>query len=237
MNNENEQNEQNEEDIVQDFQKLAITPTEYTVLSIDIGIHHLGISLAKVNVDFTLKEIVWIDLIDITRYVHRNGPKVKECKLHHTKTFSDWVEHVIQENNELFEYSDFILIERQPPLGFVVIEQLIFNKYRHKTYLISPKNVHNYLNITRLDYDKRKEYTVKAANMYLSNYFKQKLLLYERSHDIADSICMMLYWLDKSSKKYRIDMHHKQFCVESSTLENIFQRLEKFRYINKDASS
>ncbi len=212
------------------FDELSISQKEYYALSIDVGIHHLGISYSKINEDFTLNEIVWIDLIDITKYTHRVCSK-KDCQLHHTKTFSDWMEHLFQENNELFDNADFILVERQPPLGFVVIEQIIFNKFRNKTYLISPKNVHSYLNITRFDYDKRKEYSLKVANLYLSDYYKEKIKMYERAHDIADTICMLLYWLDKSAKKYKIEMHHKKNCLESSAIENILERLEKFRYV------
>ena len=97
----------------------------YCVLSVDIGVLHLGISVTTLDEDYNVIDIIWIDLIDITQFKHEYGVSRNKCKLYHTKTFCDWLNHTYQENFEFFNMADFILVERQPPMGFVVVEQLI----------------------------------------------------------------------------------------------------------------
>ena len=117
--------------------------------------------------------------------------------MYHTKTFCDWLNHVFQEH-KCFEEADYILIERQPPMGFVAIEQLIFSKYRNKAILISPNSMHAYFKLGNFDYDKRKEYTENICKNNIKNPILLKQLeLYHRRHDIADSVCLMLYWINK----------------------------------------
>ena len=124
-----------------------IIQDEYKVLSIDIGVINMGLSLSVINKDYTFKEVLLVDNIDITSYKHSKC-KYSECNLHHTKTFCDWVEHMIYENREHFDYCDIILLEKQPPKGFVVIEQLIYSKYIISTktmnYTISDDDNDNY---------------------------------------------------------------------------------------------
>jgi hypothetical protein len=197
------------------------------VLSIDIGIHHLGISVSCLNLDYTFREIIHVDNIDITEYTHKKV-SAKDCTLYHTKTFCDWIDHVIQENRSIFEDADVILIERQPPFGFVAVEQLLFKMYRHKTYLIHPRNVHTYLNIGFYDYETRKVYCDKICRRFLTETLTEQLKTYDRSHDIADSICMMLYWRSKKETEYRREQHRK---ICDKKFKDVFEKLESFRYV------
>jgi hypothetical protein len=201
---------------------------EIYVLSIDIGIQHLGLSMNLLNHDYTFKEVLWIDMIDISNYskLHRYV-SCEDCQLYHTRTFTDWVEHLVQENEEFFEAADVVLIERQPPTGFVAIEQLLFSKFRKKAHLIHPRNVHSYLNFHGLDYEKRKELSVKIANRIMPDKYKDQLLYYERHHDIADSICMTLYWKEKKHKEWKRKMNLKK---AQEDFGDIFEKLESFRY-------
>lgn len=203
---------------------------EYRILSIDVGVIHFGISVSVLNEDFTLKEIIWVDNIDITKYKHTKC-SIDQCKLYHTKTFCDWIEHIIQENKEYFEESDMIIIEKQPPQGFVVIEQLIFSKYRKKTSLISPQSVHKFFNFFDLDYEKRKELSVIISDKYLPEYLINRSKMFDRRHDISDSICMMLYFIDKKQIEYkkakRYNRHNENRDMNGM---NAFDKLEKFRY-------
>jgi len=203
-----------------------------SVLSIDVGVSHLGLSVSLLSHEYKLEEIIWVDMIDITSYTHRKVCREK-CTLHHTKTFSDWMEHLYQENRIFFEAVDVILVERQPPMGFVVVEQLIFNKYRDKTVLISPRKVHCHFNISDADYDKRKEYSINIARPYLTETLQEQTTYYERSHDIADSICMLLYWRDKKEKEYLREQRMerlKTITREEWKGKNVFEKLETFRY-------
>lgn len=201
---------------------------EIHVLSIDIGMYHLGLSMTTLMSDYTFKEIIWVDLIDITEYKHKYVSR-EECKLYHTKTFSDWIDHVQQENKIFFESADFILIERQPPGGINAIEQLLFKMYRNKTHLIHPRNVHKYLNIGHLDYDQRKIYSTKIASRFLNCHLLEQTTYYERDHDISDSICIMLYWRDKKHKEWKRQQHFLKCNVE---YKDVYIKLETFRYIS-----
>ena len=207
---------------------------EMMVLSIDIGVIHLGLSLMSIQSDYSLKAVEWIDLIDITKYQH-HSVSAKDCTLYHTRTMSDWLTHTIQENRIFFEEADVILLERQPPMSpFIAIEQLIFSKYRNKTYLISPKNVHTYLRISHLTYDERKIYSVKIASKYLPSRYIEQLAQYDRPHDIADSICIFLYWRDKKEKEYERQERIKQFAmIKDMDGLDVFEKLERFRYVRR----
>jgi len=198
------------------------------VLSIDVGILHFGLSETILHPDYTIKEIRTISLTDITKFNHI----LDKCTLHHTKTIVDWMDHVIQDNQLLFDESTVILIERQPFGPFTAIEQLLFSRFRNKAYLISPRNVHTYLNIGMLDYENRKNYSVKIASRFLTESNLQKMNSYERSHDIADSICMMLYWRNKKEMEYQQKERSKKWLsiLDTEGL-NVFEKLERFRYV------
>jgi len=181
----------------------------WCVMSIDIGVHHLGVSVSLLDEEYKLIEIIWIDLINITEY--DRCPNQKDCRLHHTKTFCDWLNHTFQENIGFYDMADFILVERQPPMGFVVIEQLIFSKWREKSILISPNSMHKYFGIGKYDYEKRKEYTDKIARMKITDvHLLEQLGFYHRTHDIADSICIMLYWINKKQEEYSQEQRRKR---------------------------
>ena len=196
------------------------------VLSIDVGLLHLGLSLFEISEAYEILDVVWVDMVDITQYTHRTVNE-SECLLFHTKTISDWIDHFIQENEPFFS-ADVILIERQPHGAFVAIEQLLFSRFRRKEiYLISPRSVHAYLHMTSLDYDKRKEWSVLIATRVLPERFRDQLLIYPRSHDIADSVCQFLYWRNREATVYREKMRRKRWMSDSST---VFEKLESFRY-------
>jgi len=175
----------------------------FCILSIDIGIKHLGLSVTLLNNDYSIMEIIWIDLIDIQKFIHKDGPNKSDCKLQHTKTFCDWINHVFQENAIIFERADAILIERQPPIGLVGIEQLIFSRWRDKAVLISPNSMHKFFRIGHYDYEQRKVETVRIALKCLDDNSElvEKFGTYERKHDIADTLCMMLFWIDNKNKE------------------------------------
>lgn len=216
-------------EISQELSELNITNKIYSVLSIDIGVNNLGLSCSFIDEKFQLKEIYWIELIDITKYTHTKVQR-SECKLHHTKTFSDWMEHLFQEYSDFFIKSDFILVERQPPTGFTVVEQLIFNKWRNKTFLINPINMHMFLRIRDLDYEQRKQVTENTAVKYLKGNIKDQFNCYDRKHDIGDSICMLLYWLDKKQKEYEKQKITEKFNNLTVNGMNINVWFEQYRY-------
>jgi hypothetical protein len=186
-------------------------------LSIDIGLYHLGLSLTEVTDEYEFEAILHVEMVDITRCKHR-----KTCTLEHSCTIADQVRHLVEEFKEMLDQVDEILLERQPPQGLVAIEQLLFYLYREKAILVHPRKIHNYIGSGSFDYDQRKVISQRAAEIYLTDQVKEIYNYYERKHDIADSICMMLWWINKQ----------RQVCAIKKKVEA--SGLEQFRYINSN---
>ena len=180
----------------------------YSILCIDIGVINLGMSVIICDRNtYAFRDVVGVDLLDITTFPHPPGGSC-ECCLNHTKTFTDWMEHIFQYYRIVFDSVDKILIERQPPMGFVAVEQLIFTKYRHKCELISPNSVHKFFGIGKYDYNTRKQRVEEIALKYIKNpAILEEFMGFERRHDMADSVCIGIFWLDKNNKEYTQRKH------------------------------
>jgi hypothetical protein len=94
----------------------------------------------------------------------------------------------VEDHQSIFDSADKILIERQPPGGFQNIEILLHYMFRDKVILVSPVSMHVHFGMRHLDYDQRKERTVSIAEKYIDGDIP-----YERKHDIADALCMIVY--------------------------------------------
>lgn len=145
------------------------------VLSIDIGI---------VNFAFTFwdnGELKDFDNIDITVL---KKEKEQKCIAVYMKNLFEIIPY--------FNTSNFILIERQPFSGIVAVQEIILYHFNKKCILISPVKMHKYMKIDHLDYNNRKIKTIEIAKPYLDKYEKYRKLI--RKHDIADSLCIYIYW-------------------------------------------
>jgi hypothetical protein len=119
--------------------------------------------------------------------------------LHHDFCIPDYLDHFIQENQEMFDSSDFILLERQPPKGITNVQDLLFSKFRDKVILINPISVQKYFNMNK-DYDTRKIESEKIALHFLKcfkNFYSNF-----RKHDISDSLLMIIYFHKIKSIEY-----------------------------------
>lgn len=172
------------------------------IMSIDVGIIHLAIIIAKLddswktdNSDF---EIIFCELIDITE-LNIECDNI-HCKFYHDKVMCDYIDHLCFKYQKEFESADLILIERQPISGLVVVEQLIMHKYRSKTTLISPCSVIKYFGLSNI-YEQRKIQTVEMAHDKLAD--QKHFIFNERRHDLADAYVILLYYvsINKQSKK------------------------------------
>ena len=215
----------------------------YSVMSIDIGIQHLGISIGITDEAYNLIEIEWVQLIDITEYTHKHDLLGAECHVdHESRTFADWLQHLFLEYDTLFSGVDYILVERQPPVGLVVIEQIIFLRWRQKCRLVSPRSMHSHFGIGSAaiapgdeGYEKRKRMTEAIARRN-GVWHPRAVTEYEqlsRKHDISDSICLMLFWLSKEKAKY-VREENRRRCenlpmpgVDGMTVDEWF---DKMRY-------
>jgi len=182
------------------LEKLNIC-SDLLILSIDIGIKHLALVLSSVTNCYDFKEILWVNLIDITIFDCKS-----DCKLHHDKTFADWMLHVMERYNEIFNKANFILIERQPLNGFVAVEQIIFGYWREKSILISPNSVHKFFNMNCYDYDGRKNMSINISSRYVCPEIQKEINKYERKHDICDAILFTIFWIKKQKEKMEIEI-------------------------------
>ena len=208
------------------------------ILSIDVGIHNLGISVIEADANYMFRQIIWVDLINITEF---KCNKQADCPHHHDRTIADWMHHVFDQNSEFFERCDHILIERQPPGGIVAVEQLIFARYRHKAILIAPNSVHKYFNMGWADYPGRKRISETIATRHLKGgpvELLEQYQHYDRRHDISDSILFGIYWCNKQNTKIhqvRVQREREEkfrelkIRVDSGEV-NVKDMMERFRY-------
>ncbi|MDB4413582.1 hypothetical protein N9189_03555 [Pirellulaceae bacterium] len=226
-------------DIKKDLEELDIAKEdkEYTVLCVDIGILHLGFSGLLFDDEFNFIKVFGVDMIDITDFQHPEGVDMSSCHLHHTKTFTDWMGHVFWRYSHVFDGVDAILIERQPPQGLVAVEQLIFSRYREKCELISPNSMHKHFSIGHMDYERRKEATMNIATYHISDQtVLAEYYSFDRKHDIADAVCLGLFWLKRKRDKYVYDQRLDKarnikmtFRGSDLTMKEWF---EQFRYVS-----
>jgi len=227
--------------IERDEYGLKEVPHKYTILSIDVGITNLGLSLAILDEAYHVIQIEWVNIVDITDFTHNYDLYEKDCCVNHdSRNFADWLQHFFLEYETLFEISDYILVEKQPPQGLVVVEQIIMFKYRNKCHLVHPRSMHSWFGIGSANihgedaYEERKKKTqliaeknVKWHPRAIDSY--SKLI---RKHDVTDSICLMLFWLIEMNKNYTREMNLKR--ISSVKLKNnmsALELMEQYRYI------
>jgi hypothetical protein len=154
------------------------------ILAIDIGYHNMGLVMAECGNGPQIK-------VDYIKKV-----SLEDYKYIKTNDMVDLIPLFVEDHKEIFDRADTILIERQPPGGFTNIEILLNYMFRDKVVLVSPVSMHTHFGMRHLDYDQRKERTVTIANKYL-----EEDIPYERKHDIADALCMILY------HNFRVSVH------------------------------
>ena len=154
------------------------------ILAIDIGYHNMGLVLAEAGKGPKI-EVEFIKKVSLEDYKHI-----------YSNDIVDLIPLFVDAHKYIFESAYTILIERQPPGGFTNIEVLLHYMFKDKVILVSPVSMHTHFGMRHLNYDQRKERTVEIANKYLNEDIP-----YERKHDIADALCMILY------HNFRISVH------------------------------
>jgi len=195
------------------------------ILSIDVGILHLAMVGVNLGSDYLKRpeiinnsEITLCELINITDLVYYCDDK--ECELYHDKIICDYMMHLFKKFKKEYEEADCILIERQPLVGLVAVQELIMREYRNKAHLVSPCAMLNYFGILQYTYEERKVHTEKFARKYLENFDNYKYT--ERKHDLADSLCILYYYLTTERNKY----------VEQVSKIDVCLNFEKFRHVS-----
>jgi hypothetical protein len=168
-------------------------------------------------------EIFLCELVDITDLVRNCSDK--ECTLYHDKIICDYVMHLFKKFKNVFEEVDYILIERQPIMGIVSVQELIMREYRNKSRLISPNAMLKFYGILHFDYSKRKECTEEIANKYLSGI--KMFVFNERKHDMADAFCIIYYFVSMLRTNHKIKQEKIDFRTNN---QHFFKTIEEFIY-------
>ena len=148
------------------------------ILAIDIGYHNMGLVLAEAG-DGPKIEVEYMKKVSLEEY-----------KYIYSNDFVDLIPLFVEDHKHIFDSADKILIERQPPMGFTNIEILLHYMFKDKVTLVSPVSMHVHFGMRHLNYDERKERTVCISEKYISSNMMDQ---YERKHDIADALCMIVY--------------------------------------------
>jgi hypothetical protein len=208
------------------------------VLGIDVGIINLGLCLLECDDKYNARKLTTWKHIDITYMRHNKVTRCK-CTLGHSNCICDRIQHVIQEEADVFDIADSIIIEQQPPCGHVAVEQLIFAQFRGKAHLVSPVSMHKTYGMRGLDYNERKEYTRQCfeRSPVIEDVVKTTLYSRDRSHDVYDAYMIAEFWLLKKRQEYihrpvighrnRLEIKSVEHC---STVEDFFAQ---FAYQNQ----
>jgi hypothetical protein len=208
------------------------------ILAIDVGIINLGYVYAELVIDeptdgskyknlllnsiynedqFTKKcKVIDCNRIDIRKIKHRKVPFCV-CKLHHDNCVPDYLDHFIQELPH-FNDCDILIIERQPPMGIMNVQDLLFKLFRDKVLLISPNSMHKYFKLSS-DYNERKKQSEELSLDYLTDFenFNKQI----RRHDISDAMLMIIYY-------YKISLD--TLIKNTTKVNNILDDFEKFKF-------
>ena len=208
------------------------------ILAIDVGIINLGYVYAELIIEepadgskyknlllnsfyneerFNNKcKVIDCNRVDITKIKHRKVPFCV-CKLHHERCVPDYLDHFIQELPH-FNECDILIIERQPPMGIMNVQDLLFKLFRDKVLLISPNSMHKYFKLSS-DYNERKKQSEQLSLTHLTDFenFNKQI----RRHDISDAMLMIIYY-------YKISLDD---VIKNTTKINvILDDFEKFKY-------
>ena len=178
------------------------------IVSIDIGYINMGMVVCSTTEE---GEAIFYEThkIDIT-HVRHTRVKPCDCMIPHTNETCDRVMHFIQEYRPIFDAADVILIERQPPMGLKDIEALLTQTFRSKVQLVSPNKMHKFWGISKYDYDRRKQNTVRIASEYVD------LSRYERKHDVADAVCIAMFYIKSNFKPTPKRLPFDEFRFDST---------------------
>lgn len=164
------------------------------VVSVDVGIVHLGLVDAVVEPDGRVAELPLVRLVDLTRLPHRRVSRC-DCKLHHSRELADRLEHFFQEYADVFGAADVVLVERQPITGLQAVQQALFRQYRDKVVLLAPTRMHRHFGLCG-HYEGRKRETVAIFRAVTERipHDASCLAAMDRLHDVADAVCLLLYY-------------------------------------------
>lgn len=179
----------------------------------------MTINIVSIDIGYSNMAIVDLDT-DFKDFTVQNVYKINLSNFNENEVYLAMIKFINSYNN-IFEKADTILIERQPPQGLTNIQDIIAYKFYSKVKLICPRSMHKHFMISKLEYDLRKQYTIKITSKYLQDFsiFQND----SRKHDIADAFCQALYYIEKNKKQEPI--------IQGELPDNLEEYFNSFKYI------
>lgn len=164
------------------------------IASIDVGWQHLAFAIV-----LTDHSLLWnirkTKLINLKELKHKRV-KSGECKLNHSNNASDLLDHFFQEYGHFFDDVSLVLIEKQPPTGLVVVEQLLYSHFKSKAMLVYPKSMIAHFGLPD-NRELRKKKVEQLALRWMPSLKYHLKDHYDRVQDICDCVMFIKYFLDK----------------------------------------
>ena len=162
----------------------------------------VGIDPGIVNLGYVVGR--WVDgclhvdtagRVDLTARCRAPG-----CRRRRGRELYDRLQHLLCHGDlgPALEEADAIVVERQPPGGLVSVSDFFLAHWRDKVHLVAPRAMHCWMQIGDLGYDGRKAAVEAAADAFVA------LPTRGRRHDVADALCILLYWLVNKWRPPRI---------------------------------
>jgi len=160
--------------------------------AIDVGI----INLALVLYDTTYQQFSMY-LVDITRKCPSN------CPLQfHGRSITDRMQHFVYRYGDIIDTCNVLLIEQQPLCGLQGVEVALCTRWRSNIVMVSPRSMHKHFGIGSFTRDARKYATTTIATLELESVgHPNPMKNLVRKHDVADAICMIIFYLSTSFTK------------------------------------
>lgn len=115
---------------------------DHLVLSVDIGVQHMGLSMIATKGDYSDPRVLDVELVNLLGLDKNLTP-------FDTNHFADHIARMLKKYARLFECATKILIEGQPLTGLYAAEQILLFSHREKAIVIMPVVMHSYYNLAR----------------------------------------------------------------------------------------
>lgn len=199
----------------------------------DCGIVNLAFVVARFDTSLQTCQVLETARVDITKFTHVRVSE-SECKLDHAHEAWDWMAHFFQEYDSVLTRHgafDHVFIEQQPIRGLQQISSLLLGKYRKAAQMISPRSMHKYMSIGHLDYQGRKQQTVKLATPFLTGF--ETYDREEHKDHQADALMITFYGIHRLRQDARKREQRERVSVEfqGTTDMDIDAYFNQFRYV------
>lgn len=163
------------------------------VIAVDVGVKNLGLCVF----DFRTSTVVlWenVSLVPSGRYLPAHNVQ--------------YVRNFVRKYNDFFEDAFQIIIERQMRCNMRIIESVLQSMFFDKCVIVSPRLVKLHYDLSTKNYRGNKLKAVLFANEFVrknpSAFAISQLERYvssKKQDDLADSLIMILYYLDTYSNQ------------------------------------